>query len=74
MGAVISMQDVAKRFGARQALDSICFEVPEDFPEGNKPLTREDLGTLLRDYYDARGWDEQGRPTPERLAALGLHE
>ncbi|MBW2262011.1 MAG: ATP-binding cassette domain-containing protein [Deltaproteobacteria bacterium] len=29
MGAVISMQGVAKRFGARLALDSVTFEVPE---------------------------------------------
>jgi aldehyde:ferredoxin oxidoreductase len=55
-------------------LPDMCFEVPEDFPEEAKALTREDFTTLLRDYYAARGWDEQGRPTPERLAALGLHE
>ncbi len=29
MGSVISMHDVAKRFGARMALESIFFEVPE---------------------------------------------
>jgi aldehyde:ferredoxin oxidoreductase len=55
-------------------LPDVCFEVPEDFPEDAKPLTREDFSTLLRDYYAARGWDEHGRPTPERLAALGLHK
>jgi len=59
--------------GSEDRLPDICFEVPEDFPEDSKPLTREDFATLLRDYYAARGWDEQGRPTPERLAALGLH-
>ena len=60
--------------GSEDRLPDICFEVPGDFPEDSKPLTREDFATLLRDYYGARGWDEQGRPTPERLAALGLHE
>ena len=60
--------------GSEDRLPDICFEVPEDFPEDARPLTREDFATLLRDYYGARGWDEQGRPTPERLAALGLHE
>jgi len=58
--------------GSEDRLPDICFEVPEDFPEDAKPLTREDFATLLRDYYAARGWDEQGHPTSERLAALGL--
>jgi aldehyde:ferredoxin oxidoreductase len=53
-------------------LPDICFELPDDFPQDAKPLTREDLATLLSDYYAVRGWDEQGRPTPERLATLGL--
>jgi aldehyde:ferredoxin oxidoreductase len=59
--------------GSEDRLPDICFQVPADFPEGAKPLTREDFGTLLDDYYAARGWDDQGRPTPERLASLGLH-
>ena len=59
--------------GSEDRLPDICFEVPEDFPEDAKPLTREDFSALLADYYAARGWDDQGRPTPERLAALGLH-
>ncbi|MBU0495329.1 MAG: aldehyde ferredoxin oxidoreductase family protein [Chloroflexi bacterium] len=58
--------------GSEDRLPDICFQVPADFPADNKPLTREDFATLLRDYYATRGWDEQGRPTPERLAALGL--
>jgi aldehyde:ferredoxin oxidoreductase len=59
--------------GSEDRLPDICFEVPGDFPEDAKPLTREDFARLLRDYYEARGWDERGQPTPERLAALGLH-
>jgi aldehyde:ferredoxin oxidoreductase len=30
------------------------------------------LGRMLADYYAYRGWDEEGRPTPDRLAQLGL--
>ena len=59
--------------GSEDRLPDVCFEVPDDFPADAKPLTREDFTALLGDYYSARGWDEQGRPTPERLAALGLH-
>jgi aldehyde:ferredoxin oxidoreductase len=27
---------------------------------------------MLDEYYSLRGWDVNGVPTPERLAALGL--
>ncbi|MDI3281634.1 MAG: aldehyde ferredoxin oxidoreductase C-terminal domain-containing protein, partial [Bacillota bacterium] len=30
------------------------------------------LEVMLEDYYRVRGWDAEGRPTPERLRALGL--
>jgi len=36
--------------------------------EGKLP----DLDTMLTDYYRARGWDEEGRPTAEKLAELGI--
>jgi len=58
--------------GREDRLPDICFERPADFPADAKPLTRQDFALLLRDYYAARGWDEQGRPTSERLALLGL--
>lgn len=58
--------------GAEDRLPDICFQPPPDFPKDAKPLTREDFAILLRDYYAARGWDDQGRPTPERLRLLGL--
>jgi len=29
---------------------------------------------LLDDYYQARGWDREGRPTLEKLRDLGLGE
>lgn len=29
---------------------------------------------LLDDYYHARGWDREGRPTPEKLRDLGIGE
>jgi aldehyde:ferredoxin oxidoreductase len=27
---------------------------------------------LLDQYYAARGWDAEGRPTPQKLSELGL--
>jgi len=35
-------------------------------------LTRDELRAMLRDYYDARGWDEDGRVSEVKLKALGL--
>jgi aldehyde:ferredoxin oxidoreductase len=60
--------------GSEDRLPDVCFEVPGDFPPEAKPLTREDFATLLSDYYAVRGWDKEGRPTPERLAELGLRD
>ena len=30
------------------------------------------INVMLNEYYECRGWDEFGIPTPERLSALGL--
>jgi len=35
-------------------------------------LTRELFGTLVQQYYRARGWDTDGRPTERKLEELGL--
>jgi len=32
------------------------------------------IGQMLNEYYEYRGWDEIGIPTPEKLAELGLLE
>jgi aldehyde:ferredoxin oxidoreductase len=45
--------------------------IPSGPNEGHY-LTREELGILLDEYYRARGWDENGIPTPETLERLGL--
>ena len=33
-----------------------------------------DIQRMVRDFYAAMGWDEDGRPTPEKLAELGLED
>jgi len=35
-------------------------------------FTRYDFHRWLQEYYRLRGWDEKGRPTPQKLTALGL--
>ncbi len=45
--------------------------VPDGPNEGHY-LTREELDTLLDEYYAARGWDQNGIPTEETLRRVGL--
>ncbi|MFH1135041.1 MAG: aldehyde ferredoxin oxidoreductase N-terminal domain-containing protein [Pseudomonadota bacterium] len=36
------------------------------------PLTDDQVRMMILDYYREWGWDENGRPTPERLRELGI--
>ena len=44
----------------------------EPMPEGPNKGTVHKLGALLPEYYKVRGWDENGVPTGEKKAELGL--
>ncbi len=47
----------------------------EPLPEGQAQghvMDEEKYNRMLDEYYAVRGWDEQGRPTPEKLSELGL--
>ncbi len=44
----------------------------EPIPEGPSKGNVHHLDALLPEYYKERGWAEDGRPTRERLAELGL--
>jgi aldehyde:ferredoxin oxidoreductase len=37
--------------------------------EGHLP----DLGQMLNEYYQARGWNENGVPSPEKLRSLSIN-
>jgi aldehyde:ferredoxin oxidoreductase len=37
-------------------------------------VSREDQERMRRDYYEVRGWDAGGRPTPELVRSLGIEE
>ena len=43
-----------------------------DGPVAGMHITEEDLNTLLDEYYEARGWDSNGRPKVDTLTRLGL--
>ena len=64
--------------GTSRADDTLpprVFEEPLPMPDDREArIGREMLASLLDEYYALRGWDEQGRPTPEKLEELGLDE
>ncbi len=45
----------------------------EKLPEGPAAGKVNDLYTMLKEYYAARGWDEEGIPGEAKLAELGLN-
>jgi aldehyde:ferredoxin oxidoreductase len=61
------------REGFSRVDDTLPPRLLEDpMPEGPAEGQVVDLEILLDAYYEYRGWDEQGRPTKEKLRELGL--
>ncbi len=44
----------------------------DELPEGPAKGKVNELHTMLKEYYAARGWDEEGIPTPEKLSELSI--
>ena len=56
-----------RRFNLREGLTAADDRIPERFhrevlPETGKIITPEQMDVMLREYYQVRGWDEEGRP------------
>ncbi len=60
--------------GITGADDKLPRRLLEGAPDGSHAGQSPDVAYMLQDYYRERGWDEKGRPTPEKLAELGLAE
>jgi aldehyde:ferredoxin oxidoreductase len=68
-----------KLYNIREGWSAAEDTLPPRFLTSGLPLARgeavlppERLREMIAAYYQARGWDEQGRPTPALLAELGL--
>jgi aldehyde:ferredoxin oxidoreductase len=48
--------------------------IPDEGPSKGAVFTQEELDLLLDDYYEARGWTNQGVPTVEKLKELGMED
>ena len=61
------------RAGHSRATDTLPKRLlQEAFREGPSAGVVVQLEPMLDDYYAQRGWDNDGNPTPEKLASLGL--
>ena len=65
-----AITDNTRRFNVREGLTPEEDKLPKRFcnevlPETGKIISEEQMDALLKDYYSARGWDEQGRPPNE---------
>ncbi|MFH1034149.1 MAG: aldehyde ferredoxin oxidoreductase C-terminal domain-containing protein [Pseudomonadota bacterium] len=59
--------DDARRFNIREGLTPADDRLPKRFtsellPESGKGISEEQMAVMLREYYQVRGWDDQGRP------------
>jgi len=65
-----NVADDARRFNLREGLTPADDCLPPRFhrealPESGKVITEEEMALMLKEYYRARGWNENGEP-PER--------
>jgi aldehyde:ferredoxin oxidoreductase len=64
------------REGVGRAADVLPWRVMHepipDGPSAGMYCPPSELAGMLDEYYQLRGWDAEGVPTPERLAALGV--
>ncbi len=70
---MISIREI-EGFGRRMDYPPARF-MDEPIPDGPNQghcISRPEVDQLLNDYYAARGWDENGIPTPKKLKEVGL--
>jgi len=48
--------------------------IPDEGPSKGSFVSQEELDLLLDDYYEVRGWNKEGVPTPEKLKELGMED
>ncbi|MEM2872755.1 MAG: aldehyde ferredoxin oxidoreductase family protein [Nitrososphaerales archaeon] len=59
------------RLGISRKDDTLPERIDKPLSVGTKHR-RPDLGLMLDEYYQLRGWDEEGKPKPEKLTELEL--
>jgi len=71
--------NLGRVFAVEQGLSRIDDDLPPRFKnealqygDRMEKISEEDLSKMIKEYYELRGWDENGRPTKERLEELGI--
>jgi aldehyde:ferredoxin oxidoreductase len=65
------------RDGLSRKDDTLPDKYRQPMPDGPSKglcISQEELGQMLDDYYQRRGWDQEGRPTRKTLIRLGMKE
>ncbi len=76
------MVNLARAFNVREGIGRKDDSWPERFfreplPDGGsrgQVIDKSEFAKMLSDYYESRGWDENGIPTKEKLGNLGLKD
>jgi len=74
------IHDLARMYSVREGISRADDYLPKRLSEEplktgvakDHVITREEQDIMLDEYYELRGWDEQGIPTPETLKRVGL--
>lgn len=62
------------RLGLTRATEKLPRLLLEPLPDGGQAGHVPDMDLMLKEYYEARGWDPAtGKPAPAKLASLGLN-
>ena len=72
--------NLMRTFNSREGLDRKDDRLPKKFykalqgegPSAGVALSHEEVESAIDEYYKMAGWTENGKPTPESLAVLGL--
>jgi aldehyde:ferredoxin oxidoreductase len=61
-----NIRDFTQRFNRREGMTKAHDTLPQRFFDepisGGKVIKREELGKMLQDYYQLRGWNSEGVP------------
>ena len=69
--------NIERRWNERSGMTGVEDTLPkrileEPLPSGPAKGKVNRLGEMLPEYYELRGWDKDGKITPEKLKELGL--
>jgi aldehyde:ferredoxin oxidoreductase len=74
LGRLINIREGLTRKDDSLPWKIIHVPIPDEGPSKGSHVAQEELDLLLDDYYEVRGWDNEGIPTPEKLKELGMED